>query len=161
MQTSRKSDAIMQQEELWDKLNKAVSMPDRKKMKEAIALLLQQAYAENLALMCVVEPDPEDQNPCQQTCLHVGSRRYFILFTDAKLFRSFALLQTDLRLSGLRCRDVLDNVFNLDDVHGLAFNPYFSYTDLNAGILIRKTDLPFGAQQEKVSPAEASDSHSQ
>ncbi len=145
----------MQPEELWDKLDEAVSNPDRKMAKAAVAALLQQAYDENLALMCAAEPDPEDPHLCEQAFLNVGKRRYFILFTNVQLFRAFYVPEhPDLRLSGLLSRDVLDDMFGREDVKGLAFNPYFDTTmELHAGLLIRKADLPFGKHGAHDSPA--------
>lgn len=105
--------------------------------------------------MCAAESQPEDPHLCEQAYLNVGKRHYFILFTNVQLFSAFYVPEhPDLKLSGLFCREVLNDMFNREDVKGLAFNPYFDTTaDLHAGLLVRKTDLPFGKHTVDDSPA--------
>lgn len=132
----------MRQEELWDKLDTAVLMPDRKKAKETVAALLHQAYTEGLCLVCAGTLDPKNPRLCRKAYLDIGNRRYFTLFTQYRHMDAFEAPEFDMRIFEIRCKDILDDVLNRKDIHGITFNPVNTATDARVGFIMRKSDLP-------------------
>ena len=147
----------MTDEELWDKLDKAAFLPDRKQAKEAVVALLQQAYEEDLTLIGAAVPNPEDPTLFDPMCISLGRRVFFTVFTQvahSQVFYREGLDAYDSDLMTLGCRSLLDSVFDEKDVHGLAFNP----TGVGAGLIIRKADLTFEGLRAQYSAIANADS---
>lgn len=133
----------MQQQELLDKLDAAVLIPDRKKAKEAIAGLLQQACAEDLCLFCAGVTDPTHPGQCTQAYIDVGSRRYYTMFTKTTCFNEFDVPGVyKLSLLGIRCKEILEEIHRRKALHGITINPVNNDVDCISGFIMRKSDLP-------------------
>lgn len=146
----------MTREQLWNKLDNAVSISDRKKAKDATVALLQQAYQEDLAFMCAAVSDPEEAHLCNPLFVHLEDRRFFAVFTKVKYFNVFRSVYGNAynpQLLGMWSRTILDDVFDRENVQGIVFNP----TGVHAGFVIQKTDLTFGAQREQYSAFQSAD----
>ena len=133
----------MQQEEFLDKLDKAVSIPDRKKAKKTIFTLLQQACAEDLLLMCAGATDLNHPGQCTQAYIDIGSRRYYTMFTKAAYFNEFDVPGVyRLNLLGIRCKEIMEEIHRRNDLHGITINPVNNDADTRSGFIMRKSDLP-------------------
>ncbi len=146
----------MTREDLWSRLDHAVSISDRKKAKDATVALLQQAYQEDLTFMCAAVSAPEEAHTCNALFVHLEDRRYFAVFTKVKYFNLFRSVYENVynpQLLGMWSRTVLDDVLDRENVQGIVFNP----TGVRTGLVIQKADLTFGAQREQYSAFQSAD----